>query len=83
MPRPALVYGTFLIWLAGCSDFPQLQDDLSASDRAAPYPVLAPIEDLQREQPAEQITPETEAALEARVAALKARAEYLRNRPIE
>lgn len=67
-----------ILALAGCSDFPQLDETISAGSRNAPYPQLTELSDL---GPATEtdIEAETEGLL-ARMAALLARAGALRSR---
>ena len=89
-----LTFAFMIVLLTGCGQFPQLQDTISDSARAAPYPTLTPVPDL----PAASTTIEgmaqvqadaaalrrlpaatsDRAELEARAAALRARAEEIR-----
>lgn len=64
--------------LAGCSQFPALEDSVSPAAKNAPFPALVPVEDIQARAAPEAITPETLPGVEARVARLKARASRLR-----
>ncbi|MEO1139976.1 MAG: hypothetical protein AAFW87_11020 [Pseudomonadota bacterium] len=72
-----------LVTLAGCSQFPELDDNLSSEARAARYPDLVPVEDLRAGLTAPRITDETTTTLEGRVAALRARAARLRGTVID
>lgn len=65
-----------ILALAGCSDFPQLDETIPAESRTAPYPQLATTTDL---GPATETDTEAETdGLLARMAALLARANALR-----
>lgn len=66
------------VWLAGCSDFPQLEASLSPAARAAAYPTIAPFEQINAIDEGGEITPESMQALQARAAGLRARAARLR-----
>jgi hypothetical protein len=74
--RRAFVLFSMLAGLAGCGDFPELEN--SASARAAEYPVLLPLDPLLAQAEGGQIMPETVANLDARIARLKARADALK-----
>lgn len=78
-PIPALALTAAL--LAGCSDFPQLDDVISSSARSADYPALLPIDQLLGGANDTQITDANLANLKGRVAGLQARAARLR-RPV-
>lgn len=67
--------------LAGCADAPELSSRISAEARAAPYPTLQPLDPLLTEAALAEITPESEAALQARAARLNRRAAALRQTP--
>ena len=58
--------------LAACTDFPQLEGTISDVARDAPYPTLSPL------PASDPIHTTDDSALRARVAALQARAERLR-----
>jgi hypothetical protein len=65
--------------LAACTQFPALDDSVSAQTRAAPYPDLVPLERLTSQVPSPRADASaTEAALNARLARLRARAAGLR-----
>lgn len=72
----ALVVG---LGLSACAEFPELDAALSDEARAAPYPTLLPVEDLNARVGEPRIAPDAADAIEARVARLKARAARLRN----
>lgn len=67
----------FLLLLAACAQFPALDGTISDAARAAPYPTLQPLPTLQDAPPED-----TEALVAARLAALNAKAEWLRKTPI-
>ncbi|MCR9112900.1 MAG: hypothetical protein NXH84_06495 [Rhodobacteraceae bacterium] len=69
--------------LAGCSQFPELDDTVSGAARKAAYPDLVPVEVLRAGLPAQQITEDSSPALEARVDRLRARAARLRGTVID
>ena len=69
--------------LAACTQFPELDENLSPQARAAPFPELVPVEDLRAELTEARITNETTTSLEARVASLRARAARLRGTVID
>lgn len=85
MSRAPISYLTLsiILCLAGCSQFPELDDTISPAARAAAYPDLVPAEDLRAELANAQITDDTTSSLEARVAALQARAARLRGTVID
>lgn len=58
--------------LAGCAQFPALEGTISDALRDAPYPALTPV------PPAPAATGDEADALNARIAALKARAALIR-----
>lgn len=73
-PIAALV----LAALAGCADFPDLDDKVEPEARSAPFPALIPLDGLALEA-APPADPEATAAdLKARAIALRARAVRLR-----
>lgn len=59
--------------LSACTTFPELDAATSAETRTAPYPALAPIEAFATAETG-RITPDTTASIQARAAALRARA---------
>ena len=62
-------------FLAACTQFPQLDDAVSARAQDANYPDLVPVNGLLARAEPQNGTPEqTVAAMNARVAALRARA---------
>jgi hypothetical protein len=62
----------FIVALSGCANFPALDGTISDAARAAPYPTLTQLPQI------EVVDPEDEDQLAARVAALQARAARLR-----
>ena len=66
-----------LIALAACADFPEVDALESAAARNAPFPALLPTAAFEG-GPAPRLSPATGAALEGRIAALRARAAALR-----
>ena len=65
-----------LLWLGACAQFPALDGAISDSARALPYPKLTAI------PPTDLTSTEDQAALQARIDALNARAEVLRKTDI-
>jgi hypothetical protein len=63
--------------LAGCSTLPEV-DNTAPPSRDAPWPQLAPIEELRAEAQGFRLTDADGAALDARAASLRARAAALR-----
>lgn len=63
--------------LSACAEFPELDAQITSEMRRADYPSLISTQSLQG-PPAPLITPQSQGALSARVAALKARAARLR-----
>ncbi|WP_242650990.1 hypothetical protein [Yoonia tamlensis] len=61
-----------LVALAGCAQIPALDGSISDAARAAPYPVLTPMPGIA------PVTAAQDSDLAARVAALHARAAWLR-----
>ena len=61
-----------LVTLAGCADFPALDGTVTDAARAAPYPTLQPLGQIDASDS------DTDTQLTARVAALQARAATLR-----
>ncbi len=78
---PALAISAAL--LAGCSDFPELDDAVSPTARKAGYPALLPIDQLIAGAKDVQITEETVSSLQSRIARLNARAARLRGPVID
>ncbi|SEQ90427.1 hypothetical protein [Thalassovita taeanensis] len=80
MRAPALFWAFFLaLGCAACTPFPDLGDrGAEASARAAPFPVLVPLEPVLEASADIRITEDTSPALNARAAALRARAALLR-----
>ena len=64
--------------LIGCTQFPELDNLVDPAIEASEFPALVPLEPLLSNGIDTVITPETQAALEARAARLKARAARLR-----
>lgn len=74
-----------LTMLTACDlGMPDLHDRLSAEARGAEYPTLVPIGPLLAgaEAPMERVAAEEGTSLEARAAALRGRATWLRNLPL-
>jgi len=69
--------------LSACSQFPALDENTTAQTRRAPYPDLVPAEDLHAQVAEARVTDQTTLSLEARVAALRARAVRLRGTVID
>jgi len=69
--------------LASCTQFPELDSQLSDNAKNADYPTLLPVEHLLAGVDQSQISPEMQAGLTARIANLKARAARLRGRVID
>lgn len=63
-----------ILCLSACAPFPQLDGTISDTARNTPYPTLTPIP----AQTGGQTNPTSDEALAARIAALQARAERLR-----
>ncbi len=72
----------FLSLLAACAD-PYPRADLTAMDKAAPYPDLVPAETIRAGVPEVRTTPEAQADLDARAERLRARASALRRPAID
>ncbi|WP_338548790.1 hypothetical protein [Roseovarius phycicola] len=66
------------IAVAGCTQFPDLNQSVSTEARNGNFPALVPVEVLRADAPAQQVTDTTTTTLEARVAALRSRANRLR-----
>ena len=73
-----------LVLVAGCAQFPALDDTVSSHAEQADYPQLVPLDGLV-EDSSRAVTrnAETEAQLQARAAALRARANRLKRRVID
>lgn len=71
-----------LLPLAGCGDFPEL-NVVTPDQSNADFPKLVPIEPLLAAAQTVQITPESQTALDARIARLRARAARLKRRTIQ
>ncbi len=69
--------------LAACSEFPSLDDKVSAAARAAPYPRLLPIQTLLARPAPPRLTETAVATLEARAARLRRKAAALRGPVID
>ncbi|MWD27278.1 hypothetical protein E0K89_007315 [Aquicoccus sp. SCR17] len=79
---PAIVCLTLAALTAACAEFPELDAAVPRSVTRGPYPRLLPMEELLA-GPAPRESEESLEAFEARVAALRARAERLRRRDPE
>lgn len=66
-----------------CTDFPDLGDTIPRDLEQADFPKLVPVEPLLARANEVQITPESTAALDARVARLRARAARLRGQVVD
>lgn len=69
--------------LGACDEFPQLDYVEDSAAQNAAYVDLVPIETLTSGIPEEQITPETEEDLEARVKRLKTRSNRLKGAVVD
>lgn len=69
--------------LAGCSQFPDLDDAVSPGARDAAYPALIPVERIRARVPEARLAPEAEDTMTARVSALRLRAARLRGAVID
>ncbi|MFD0858729.1 hypothetical protein [Roseovarius aquimarinus] len=76
MALPGAFFGALL--MAGCTPFPDLRDAASDAALAQPYPDLVPLSGLDTQRGQSRITPDTVGTIEARIAALEARADRLR-----
>jgi len=72
-----------LTLLAACSDFPDLDTEISPEARAAAYPTLVPVKRITDRAQGFRGSPEDGKRLAARAAALKARARLLRGVAID
>lgn len=80
--RPAILIAILSLG-AGCTQFPDLDSAVTDTARDAPYPDLLPVEELNARIAEPKITPDTVSGLAGRVAALKARAAWLRGSVID
>lgn len=64
--------------MAGCTQFPDLDQSVSPEARKGDFPPLVPVEVLRADAPEQLISDTTTTTLEARVAALRYRANRLR-----
>lgn len=63
-----------LLLCAACAQVPELDDHVTPAARQAPYPALVPLDPLLQDASDTRITDQTDDALRARAAALRARA---------
>ncbi|MEQ9694771.1 hypothetical protein [Shimia sp. SDUM112013] len=73
---------TFLVAIAACAAFPEVDQAVSDDVKKAPYPALVPVEQVLTETPT-RLDENSDEAIDARVTALQRRAEALRRRPVE
>lgn len=66
-----------------CARFPELDARTADIDPQTPYPALVPLDPLLSGAGDDQITEDTEASIEARVAGLRARANAMRGDVID
>lgn len=66
------------IALAACTQFPELDQSVSAEARNGAFPALVPVEVLLADAPQQQASDTTTTSLEARAAALRSRAARLK-----
>lgn len=78
-----VIAGLLLTCVAGCADFPELDDRFDETSRQAAYPDLVPVETLTGALAPLRIAADTQDRLEMRVAALRARADRLRGSVID
>lgn len=69
--------------VAGCAEFPDLDASISPEARRADYPELVPVGDILNRRGAARTTGEEADVLNARAAALRARARLLRGAAID
>lgn len=69
---------TLLAAVAACAEFPELDRAIPASELSGPYPPLVPVGTLLAQTDEPQIDEDAQARLEARAAALRARANRLK-----
>jgi len=79
---PAL-FAVILTVLAGCSQFPEVDDTVSDETQDVAYPDLVPLDSLKARLSDPRITPDMAPTLEARIARLKWRAARLRGTIID
>lgn len=79
----AVAFLLFAALAGGCAKFPELEGTVPPALERAEYPRLVPVEPMLALAETVQITPETEPAILARVAALKARAARLRRTVVD
>lgn len=72
-----------LCGLAACTEFPDLGSVVAPGLGSADYPKLVPVEPLLAQAQEVQITPDSMAGIEGRIARLKARAARLRGRVVD
>ncbi|MBU3258809.1 hypothetical protein KPG71_02140 [Roseovarius sp. PS-C2] len=78
MRSDALVFlALTAVFATGCTQFPALEDTVSEEARNAPYMSLEPVENLRAGVPEDRIADTDTAAMEARIARLRARAARL------
>lgn len=70
--------GTGLGLVSGCTEFPDLDRAVPASELTGPYPPLVPVEGLLAQTEDPRIAEDDDERLAARAAALKARAARLK-----
>jgi hypothetical protein len=70
--------GIGLLPLSACTEFPDLDRAVPASERNGPYPKLVPVEGLLAQTEDPRIAEDEDDALAARAAALRARAARLK-----
>ncbi|MDQ2089464.1 hypothetical protein [Marimonas arenosa] len=73
----------FAVLLTGCATFPELEGTVPAHMERADFPRLVPVEPLMAGATDTQVSPETEAAILARVAQLRARAARLKGTVVD
>ncbi len=73
--------GIMVFALAGCTDFPQLDDVVSERAKNADFPELVALDSLLADVNEHQINPSTPLYLQSRLARLRARAARL-NKPV-
>lgn len=71
-----------IAFLAACTQFPELDSRTTRAPSNAPYPNLAPIDELLAGLPAPERGERIAQGLAGRAAALRARAARLRSRPV-
>ncbi|WP_323784970.1 hypothetical protein [Thalassovita sp.] len=79
----ALFIALSLTGLTGCADFPDLDDRIEPAARQADFPALLPLEPILAANAQSAITEDTDAALQARAGALRARAARLRQLAVD